>query len=929
MFTFRRLARYAPALLFTCAFGVQMTSQAVARSTTSAEIDGRVVDAQTGLALADATVAVVGRPHAPVATTDRQGTFRLFGLAPGIYAVRVAHNGYQAGDADAITLNASTTALVTLSLQAAPSGSRLTTIGTSSTTLGRTLQKVSTTYRSLDTQVLSESGTYRAGDALRGLPGVNNGITGDTAALGDDLQLDFRGIGTLETLATLDGHPIAYGVPGGYNYQLSPIAGVRDINVVYGSSSNLAGYSAIGGSIDFQTLEPTPDLRVNLAQGYGQFSKASTQVAVTGTQGRFGYAAGYGIGSLDGPLKNDYQYQPGAAFDQSAVVPGAGAAVRDLGVYKDDSLAVLRSGMAKLRYALSLTSDLTFTSLVSSYWTDKTGNGDGDFTTYPLALAQGQADLAGYTPANFSSLAKCPAGTFVATNSNGQPNGFGPPPKRSAPGTLGAPDGGITCQSPAQYAQFNTGYFGAGTAWQTLNFGDDHLGFRSTPRNEIIRADIFTNRYLNNVSRQDALPFTTVPGDSSQAFYASTNVGETGATVSDTLVSRNNDIGLGYTYLNTAYDLSFVTPANGTSRGTPVVTESGFVVHDIYHPQDSRLTGYFDGTLKRSTATHTSNVDPRASLVYAVSGRDVVRVSAGATTTQPSGDELGQPFVPSLPGGAGGGAGINCAANSIGNAPSSVLKPERGVDAEVGAGHRFADDSQIQLTLYNDNIYSKLFSTSIPLAASGTGFISPAFLAQATAAIAARCGGTANALATEEVTGTFNVGRERARGAMLTGRQRLARKTFIDYDWTLDSTALISAPVQLLHANVTLVPGAQLAHLPLHTFVGALDQTIGRSVNVRYTVHAFSAGNTKSLPAYNYSDLRASTPVGPGLFTVTLTNVFNQWGNIAGLRGVGVPLALNAYATPANYAPYIGNAATEQFGLPYRTIFFNYSLFTR
>ena len=113
-----------------------------------------------------------------------------------------------------------------------------------------------------------------------------------------------------------------------------------------------------------------PALRVAAAQGYGQYSKASTQLHVTGTADRLGYAFAYGVGSLDGPLKNDYQYQPGAAFDQSAVIPGANPAIRDLGVYKDDSLAVSRSGLAKVSYALSSTSKITFTSLVSSYWND-------------------------------------------------------------------------------------------------------------------------------------------------------------------------------------------------------------------------------------------------------------------------------------------------------------------------------------------------------------------------------------------------------------------------------------------------------------------------------------------------------------------------------------------------------------------------------
>ena len=270
---FRCPARHAPALLLACAF---VATPAVAQTLPlPTEIDGRVVDTQTGLALAGASISVVGGPvGGPVSfVTDSRGTFRIVGLPPGTYALRIAHVGYQPSDADNITVTNGAAANVTLSLQAAPGATRLTTIGRSSTTLGGALQKAATSYRSLAPEALIESGVYRAGDALRGLPSLNNGITGDTAALGDDLQLDFRGIGTLETLATLDGHPIGYGVPGGYNYQLSPVAGLRNINVIYGSASNLAGYSAIGGTVDFQTLEPTPDERITLSQGYGTTAK--------------------------------------------------------------------------------------------------------------------------------------------------------------------------------------------------------------------------------------------------------------------------------------------------------------------------------------------------------------------------------------------------------------------------------------------------------------------------------------------------------------------------------------------------------------------------------------------------------------------------------------------------------------------------------
>jgi hypothetical protein len=59
---------------------------------------------------------------------------------------------------------------------------------------------------------------------------------------------------------------------------------------------------------------------------------------------------------------------------------------------------------------------------------------------------------------------------------------------------------------------------------------------------------------------------------------------------------------------------------------------------------------------------------------------------------------------------------------------------------------------------------------------------------------------------------------------------------------------------------------------------------------------------------------------------ITITNLFNQNAFIEGLRGEGTPLALNAYATAASYAPLIGTSATEEFGLPYRQILFTYNL---
>ncbi|MBV8639502.1 MAG: TonB-dependent receptor, partial [Candidatus Eremiobacteraeota bacterium] len=156
---------------------------------------------------------------------------------------------------------------------------------------------------------------------------------------------------------------------------------------------------------------------------------------------------------------------------------------------------------------------------------------------------------------------------------------------------------------------------------------------------------------------------------------------------------------------------------------------------------------------------------------------------------------------------------------------------------------------------------------------------------------------------------------------------RFTRRLFADYDWAVTSTTIVNAPAGLLASNLTFVPGSQLPRVPLHTFDGSLDGTIGSGFDVRYTLHTVSANNTKALPAYDYSDLLFTyTPRGHGTVTCFISNLFNQYAGIAGLIGMGVPLPLNSYANAASYSPLIGTSATEQYGLPYRQIYFSYQL---
>jgi hypothetical protein len=865
-----------------------------ARALASSSIAGQVVDAASGLALAGATVRIANTlAHA---TTDAHGAFVLTGIAPGTYRLEVRAQGYQPALSTKLVVTADVRAYTTLAVQRATSN--LHVIAVTSTRSSSSLQQSSVIAATLNTETLEAIGVLRAGDALRTLPGVNNGINGDTAALGDDINLNIRGIGQPETVAAIDGHPIGYGIKGGFNYQLSPIFPFRNIQVLYGSGgSNILGVNAIGGVVNFQTLDATPNGQTTFTQGYGSFQRLASSLTTTGTDGKLGYALAYGVSGLDGPFRNANFYQVGASADPSAPV---GSTIYNNAIYTDDSSATSRAALIKVTYAPDLKTNVTFTDVNSSYWENKTGNGDGDYLPYSTALARGNANLTSYQAETHPKVV-CPSGQFYISGNNYPVDG-------QIPG----------CQTPAQYATLQSGWQGSGAAWQAFNFGYQDLNIAHRAGAGTISLDGFTTFYFDSVYRLN-LPTPA------KAKTTDSRVQSNGTILDDDFAGTNNDFTFGYSYLNNAY--VYQTISNNPSYSSPFDNETAFFVRDVYQPQHSTLTSFFNLWAKHASATNSSYLDPRLSLLDRLSSRDVLRGAVGATTTEPTSDEIDVPFAPSALAlgtlqGAGGGTSYVCGGlNSIGTAPSADLKPERGVDEELAYGHTWSGDSITQLQLYNVNVYNKLYSTIAPLTQTGTAGIDPTYITTADALLTTTCGAGNYSLGT---TGTVNVGTLQARGADLSGRWRATRRFFVDYDWALTSSVLKNAPPQLLESNLTDIIDSQIKGVPLHTANVALDDTIG-VIDTRYTFYAVSDNNTKNLPAYSYSNLAISMPVTHlGTFTVSVFNLFNQWANIAGLLGEGVPAPLNSYAPASAYVPLIGTAATEQFGLPYRSIYLSF-----
>ena len=373
------------------------------------------------------------------------------------------------------------------------------------------------------------------------------------------------------------------------------------------------------------------------------------------------------------------------------------------------------------------------------------------------------------------------------------------------------PDGGTLCQTPKQWAAFNTGYQGAGPAWQGLTNQDFSARWNLTQGNSTFSINAFTNRYFHTYDRTFTLPFPNTP------FWYNDTVTSSGFTASDNIAGNNNDLGFGFYYNNYAY--RFFT--NGSDNGQPYSMEDAFFVRDAFHPAASPLTAYLNVWLKASSITNTSYVDPRLSVVYS-RRNDVVRAAVGATSTQPTALDLAPFSENSI--GALAGHNVCGPLISVGTAPVTDLKPERGVDTELSFGHRFYQDSEIQITAYNANVYDKIYNSTVPFSQIGTGGVPSSVLGQYELLLQSQCGYTpAQVLAQLGVSGDLNLARTTARGVDVSGRQRISRELSADYTYAISSSLLQSADLSVLQNNLNLIPGSQLPAVPLHTYSVALD----------------------------------------------------------------------------------------------------------
>ncbi len=901
-----------------------------APASSPATISGIVADQINGLAIPNADLELY-QADASVAKTksDQAGRYSFPRVKPGIYTIVVRAPGYSSGRSNEFAVLPSTDTSQSMVLSRASVGeTNLKVIGTVTTSSSNPLAATTSITRTIDTTALRNENYLRAGDALRTLPGVN--FAGLSSSVGDDLYVDIRGLGETETQALLDGHPVGpqgvYGInrpfgtfPGAFNYADTPFFGLSKVQVTFGSgASGLYGTDATGGTVDMQTLNPTPTRQFVLEQGIGSQTKSQSDFRATGTLGRLGYAFAGSVQGTNG-LYNPQVIPQTARPNNNPNLNNGGACTAGnditscnlaLNTYQVSGITNIRSGLAKLQYALSKNTTIMGSWFGSGQYADSTGNGDNDNLPYDTRVAQIRTNN---TP-NCS----------LATDSSGSQTGY----------TVITDANPSACYSAPQWAAASSGPFGGGAGRNRgTSMFDYHARLQSISGHSTYAADYFFNHYKFYKSSQEASGL-----DPSGKYFQGTQYSQflntSGLLLSDNITNENSDFGFGYFtehQLQTRLDFNTVG-LNQFAYAQPQSFGYGSIFARGSIKMSPRFSTYANFWLKNSNVTHGTYFDPRISLVYRPSSnRDVMRLTYGRTTGVPAPETI---YALAAINGNPSSLNPSCTPfNNIGNAGNPKLKPEEANDVELGFAHGFHDDSSVQLNLYTTSVRNQLFAAGLPLTQYGNLAIDPTLLAGFASKIAsAGCPGVnptvpATVIPYLAISTTYNAASALYRGIELSGRYRFSRQFYADYTYDIQSSTQSGIADNILKSNPFIVNGAQIAYIPTHQASVGFDYSNSHGWEARIDTYWTGDNNTSQRAAYSLSNGFISKTLGHGLVArMGVSNIFNTATENYGYFGHQLFIPENHFfndATPIQQ--FLSTGSGERFGLPSRAFLFTLS----
>jgi hypothetical protein len=339
-------------LLFGFLFASPTISRADAQADTqSATISGVATDAG-GTPLDGIPLTFVGPQHYAV-ITGNDGRFTLAGVQPGLYSIQASRRAgaalqtveqnylVLAGDSPTLTLRftktaAGTSALLEIGHTKAQTTTTAAIFNTSAADVARITQ-----------QTFVDQGSVGVRNVLVELPGITVQPAGGSGSFASQSVWGtpaVRGSLDQETQVLLDGLPITTGTGGANPTNFFSAYTLSGVQVLEGPGATLSQIeSAVNGSVDFQTLEPTASTSGSITLGNDSYGGQFSNFRFSGKTLRgdkLGYVLDYAVDGTPGSLdtSGDINLPANALINGKAVGTTTKAATTP-GVYNEPTNA--------------------------------------------------------------------------------------------------------------------------------------------------------------------------------------------------------------------------------------------------------------------------------------------------------------------------------------------------------------------------------------------------------------------------------------------------------------------------------------------------------------------------------------------------------------------------------------------------------------
>lgn len=269
--------------------------------------------------IAQAIVLVSGTGQ--VATTNASGQFRITNVAPGTRELQVTALGYLAVSTEPLTVTLGAEASIAITMESQPLV--LDRLIITATKNARSTRRVAALVTVVEREEIDARGDLELVNALEATPGLMH-----TDQAGSFESIELRGMprGGNEfetTLLLIDGVPQTDSRNSARVINL-PIDNAIAIEIVHGPNSALYGRTAIGGTINVITAQPTVTPRIRAELQAGEFGHVKGAVSASGPlQDRAGYYVSWSSGGNKGFYTGDdvYDVNETSVFAKFAVTP--------------------------------------------------------------------------------------------------------------------------------------------------------------------------------------------------------------------------------------------------------------------------------------------------------------------------------------------------------------------------------------------------------------------------------------------------------------------------------------------------------------------------------------------------------------------------------------------------------------------------------